>query len=255
MAMQLVMVLVSTILFLGIAGLAVAWALLKGLKPRTAIAAGTAVLLLYMASDLLLDISNQKKDLAATIQYSFDEMWKMESRAMAENKIPQAQIEQEKKNTEKFYLLFFPALSAISCLFIGFMAYYAVSAFLSRVTSRVPRPIPFRDWMVPDFLVFGLIAGGILKVLAGDNRWAEIIGDNLLVFFLSLYALEGLSIISFFFHKWRLSGAFRFITYAAILSYMVYYREAVVLAISAIGVLDIWVNFRKWKTPPLEQAP
>lgn len=245
---------ISTLLLVSVPSLAVAWALLKGLKPRAVLAVGMLALALYLAFGFLADFSGKPAEGVATLRGSYDQMWQARSKALAEEKVPQDQIDQEKVFFERYFFCCLPAWSGLLCLLVGLVSYYALAVLLSRVTARVSKPIPFRDWVVPDFLVFGLIAGGLLKILPVGNPWAEVTADNLLVFFLGLYTLEGFSLVSFFFNRLRMTPAFRVLSLATLLGYMFYYSE-VFLTLCAIGVLDVWFDFRKWKKPSLEQTP
>jgi uncharacterized protein YybS (DUF2232 family) len=149
-------------------------------------------------------------------------------------------IEMMKVITQKYIFWSFPAWAAVSCLVAGLLAYYLASSILSRVTPRVSKPMAFREWAVPEFMVFGLIVGGILKLIFKENSPMDIVGNNLLVFFAALYTLGGLSIVSFFFHKWRLPIFVRILGY-------VFIFQLVFETVCAIGVLDIWFDFRKMK--------
>jgi uncharacterized protein YybS (DUF2232 family) len=255
MALEMIVSFLSTLLMFGVAGMAVAWALLKGLKPRTVLGVGVLALSLYLVCGFLLDVSStkEKDQLFTTIQQSFDKMWTAESQALQDEKVPQDQIDQAKAFYEKYVLWCSPAWSMLICLAIGLLAYYAVSSVLCRITQKVSPPIPFQDWTVPDYLVFGLIIGGVIKVIPFKNEWVGTVGNNLLVFFLGLYALEGFSLVSYFFSKFRLSRALKVLSIVTLVGYLFCYRE-VFFTVSAIGVLDVWFNFRKWKSPPPEVA-
>lgn len=124
-----------------------------------------------------------------------------------------------------------------------------------RVTPKIPRPMRFRDWVLPEPLVFGLVVGGLLKVAQGmlqltpdQSTVVEVIANNLLVLFVGIYAMAGLCIISFFLHKWRLPSIVRFLGYFLLL------LSAGFQIPCALGVLDVWFDFRKLKSPPLEQT-
>jgi uncharacterized protein YybS (DUF2232 family) len=79
----------------------------------------------------------------------------------------------------------------------------------------------------------------------GENSPMDILGNNFLVFFVGLYTLSGLSIVSFFFHKWRLPAAIRILSYLVLLN-------LIFETICCFGVLDVWFDFRKLKSSPKE---
>jgi hypothetical protein len=108
--------------------------------------------------------------------------------------------------------------------------------------------LAFREWVIPEPLVFGVIAAGLLKLIAEENTWKETVGNNLAVFFGGLYILGGLSIVSFFLNKWRVPAVLRFISYAVLL-------PIVWESFCAIGVLDVWLDFRKIKKTAVEGKP
>lgn len=256
MAIQMLLSFFSTLLMLGVAGVAVAWALLRGLKPRTVIGVGVSALTLFLATGFLLELSvskDRQKAFAPFTEY-LDQEWKAEYKAMLEDNVPQDQIEMEKAFREKYIVWCVPAWSIFSCLLIGLVAYYLVSSLLSRITKRVSPPIPFRDLTVPEWLIFGLIIGGIIKVIPFENHWMEVVGNNLLVFFLGLYALSGFSLLSFLFHKLRLVNAFRLLILATVLGLFFGAIFTVITVVCIfLGVLDVWLNFRKRK-PALPEA-
>ena len=98
-------------------------------------------------------------------------------------------------------------LVRLSCPITWFPLFSAGSAPAS------PSPCLFRQWVIPEPLVFGFIAGALLKIsvkflsLPEDN-WVDILGSNLLVFFGSLYIMGGFSIIAYYLQKWKVSFGF-----------------------------------------------
>ena len=73
---------------------------------------------------------------------------------------------------------------------------------------------------------------------------AKIIGLNTLIVLLFLYLLQGLSIVQFFFRKKNIPRYLRALFYALIVLY-----QYLLVFISAIGLFDIWVDFRKMNRP------
>lgn len=237
----------------GMAGLAVSWALLRDYNPRIAVLAGAVTVALYMGALFTFAISTEKQDVMAGLKRSFDQVWTIKAQSLADLKATPAEIAREEQIFQKYVFLALPAWMAVTCLTLGLIAYYAVSAFLSRITRRVAHPIPFRGWVFPEYLVFGLIVGGMLKVLSKENSLFDIIGNNFLVFFGCLYTLGGLSIVSFFLKKWFLSTGLRTLSYVVIFSYIVTLQQ-LFNPICVIGILDVWFDFRRLNAPPPEPA-
>ena len=146
---------------------------------------------------------------------------------------------------KKYFLFCLPAWILSGSLFAGFLAYYLVSSIGARFIPRIAAPKPFWQWMVPEPMIFGLILGGVVKLFSPENSLLETIGDNLLVLFLAIYTFAGLTITSFFFRKWR------FPTFARLLCYVLLF-EITFNAVCILGVLDIWLDFRKLKKPSVE---
>ncbi len=137
-------------------------------------------------------------------------------------------------------------ISFLRGLFQGawFSDFWLITWFLSslpELTTRVPKAMAFQEWVIPEPLVFGLIVAGILKIVAGEKIWLDILGSNLLVFFSVVYVLGGFSIVSFFLHKWRLPATVRVLSYLILV-------QLPLDTVCALGVLDIWFDFRKLKT-------
>ena len=251
--LEILIQLVQMAILFGMAGLAVSWALLKNHNPRFAVLAGAVTVALYMGALFTLAVSTQKQDVVAGLQNSFDQVWKIKAQSMADLKATPAEIENEQRIFQKYVFLALPAWMAVTCLTLGLLAYYLVSFFLARITQRVAGPIPFRGWVVPEYLVFGLIVGGMLKVMSKENSLVDIVGNNFLVFFGCLYTLGGLSIVSFFLKKWFLSPGLRTLSYVVIFSYIVTLQQ-LFNPICLIGILDVWFDFRRLNAPPPEPA-
>lgn len=248
-AIELLGELVITFFFLGMASLTAAWALLRKMPPRSAVLFGTLTVLLLTTALFLLGLLGQKQDLWTVLSdyfggRSFDEHWKRYTEGMAKSGVLSVdRLEPFKESYQKYFYWALPAWVCIRSLVEGLLAYYLASLVFSRITPRVPKPLSFRLWLLPEPLIFGLIGAAMLKLWAPENGWADILGDNLLVLFLGLYALAGLSIVAFFFDKWQLRPIFRLAAYGLVFAFAFD-------AVFCLGVLDVWFDMRKIKTPP-----
>jgi len=95
----------------------------------------------------------------------------------------------------------------------------------------------FRDYRNPDLMVWGLIAAGF-SLLASDRMIATP-GLNVLAIVLALYFLQGLAVISTVIARQSIAGVLRVGLYIMLL--MQPYLAALV---AAIGVFDLWGDFR-----------
>jgi len=97
-------------------------------------------------------------------------------------------------------------------------------------------------WKLPDWVVWVVIASGAMMIVPEDI--VKIIGLNTLIVLLFLYLLQGLSIVQFFFRKKNIPRYLRALFYALILLY-----QYLLVFIAALGLFDIWVDFRKMDRP------
>ncbi len=232
--------------FFLITSLASAWALLRKFKPRQVVLTGASAMVLMALAVSILNRPDPKENALVSFQQyftdkRFEEEWQADSQTAVKMGAPLDKLEGFKEDYKKYFYNLLPSWVVSGCLVFGLMAYYLVSFILSRVTTRVPKAMAFQEWVIPEPLVFGLIAAGILKVLAGEKIWLDILGSNLLVFFTVIYILGGFSIVSFFLHKWRLPVTVRFLSYLILV-------QLPLDTVCALGVLDVWFDFRKLKT-------
>jgi hypothetical protein len=86
-----------------------------------------------------------------------------------------------------------------------------------------------------------------VKYISGPNSgWIEILADNLLVLFGCLYIMGGFSIISYYLQKWNIPLVFRFPLYLI----LIFLFEP----LFCLGLMDVWMDVRKIKFPPLEKT-
>ena len=235
---------------LGMVALTTSWALLRKWKPRTVVLTGALTKSFITLALFFLPFMGHSSDGWSQVsQYldpkQFEEGWKSTMDSWAKEGVDVSKFEVLKDFSERYVYFSVFAWGAISWLVWGLLAYYAASSILSRITTRVPKAIAFREWIVPEPLIFGLIAGGVLKLLAKDDGPLDILSDNLLVFFVGLYTLGGFSIVSFYLTKWRLPKILRVVSYVFIFWFTFF-------SVCSLGILDVWFDFRKLKTPPPE---
>jgi uncharacterized protein YybS (DUF2232 family) len=111
---------------------------------------------------------------------------------------------------------------------------------LSRVASRVRLPVylgDFRKYRNPEPLVWVLIVAGF-GMLAQQNL-VYLAALNLLIIICTLYAVQGLAVISHYFRKFAVP---RFVRLIACL--LLILQPFMLLAVAALGVFDLWGDFR-----------
>ncbi|HXY62682.1 MAG TPA: DUF2232 domain-containing protein [Nitrospirota bacterium] len=92
-------------------------------------------------------------------------------------------------------------------------------------------------WHAPDAWVWGLIAA--LAILVVPNETSRYIGWNLAIIFAVVYLAQGTAIVEFYLKKLRIRPFMRGLILALILA-----MPSLVFAI-ALGIVDIWADFRK----------
>ena len=179
----------------------------------------------------------------AYIAKSFRESMELSAQMGAQSE----QIALMKNNIEmvvRYLLYVFPALSLIG---IAFMVW--LNILLGRVFFLVNR-MTYPDfgeltkWKAPDGIVWLLIIAGaailIPSVIGLKSLGMVVMGLNILIVVLFIYFLQGLAIVEFFFKTRQVPRLLRFLFY-----FIIMIQQYLVLVLSAAGLFDLWVDFRR----------
>ena len=97
-------------------------------------------------------------------------------------------------------------------------------------------------WKAPEKIVWLLIAaGGTLLI---PQALVKFIGLNILIICLFIYLAEGISIIGFFLKVKKVPILFRVMLY-----FLILVQQYLLLLIVALGLFDLWADFRKFIRP------
>jgi uncharacterized protein YybS (DUF2232 family) len=110
----------------------------------------------------------------------------------------------------------------------------------------IPDKPSLAEWHAPDLWVWGLIV--TLGLLALPGAAINIIGMNLALVFLLVYTAQGAALVEFWLRKAKITVVWRSFAHAIILT-----LPPLIAVVIALGVVDIWADFRKVRTS--EQAP
>ena len=135
-----------------------------------------------------------------------------------------------------FLLQVTPALLIITAMTTVWLNMLLGQWLINRqLPSRSKWP-PFRHWRLPESLIWLIIGGGIVAIIPIEGT--STIGKNVLIAVGGLYFFQGIAVLAKLFAKWSIPKPMRAFLFAiAIL------QGAGFVALAALGVADIWVNF------------
>jgi uncharacterized protein YybS (DUF2232 family) len=134
-----------------------------------------------------------------------------------------------------------PSLAAVSTLFVAWTNLIAARPIMERQGLAFPDFGHLNHWRAPESLIWGVIGCGLIIFLPATD--IRLIGVNGLLVLLTIYFMQGIAIVSFFFEKKKLPRAIRVVLYM-----MVALQQLFLLVIICIGLFDMWINFRKIDT-------
>jgi len=133
----------------------------------------------------------------------------------------------------------FPALCVMAALFTMWLNLVAASRLLKSRGVLLPQLSNLSEWSAPAWLVWIFIAAGGLSAVPVNS--VRIPGVNVLLVVSSIYFLQGLAMVSFFFQHKNISPFFRFLAY-----FLIAIQQILMIAIAALGFFNLWVDFRKY---------
>ena len=136
-----------------------------------------------------------------------------------------------------------PALVVASTLFVSWINLLVAKPVLKSHGFFYPSFGSLKHWKAPEFMVWGIIACGLLLLL--PEKTFKFFGLNGLLIMLTIYFFQGIAIVSFYFEKKKFPRMLRFFLYSLIVL-----QQVVLLVIIGLGFFDMWLNFRKLERSP-----
>jgi len=157
----------------------------------------------------------------------------------------QALAEDRLRQAAALMVRLIPGVALAFAFVVGWLNLLAARKFCR--VHRWPFP-PWGDWSLwksPEILVFGFIACGFLLVLPGSAT--RVFALNGLVALGTAYFFQGLAIVVYYFHRWRVPPFFRGMLYVILLV-----QQFATMAMILMGLFDIWLDFRRISRQPAD---
>ena len=147
-------------------------------------------------------------------------------------------------NTARLLLKLAPGLMVGGSLLLAWLNLVMVRAWsLKAKAGGVSERPSLNTWKAPEALVWVLIASGALMVLTGGGLFW--LGANLLMILGAIYFFQGLAVVAFWLELKKAPFVLRLLIYSLV---AVEFMLAIIIA--ALGLFDMWFNFRRLGVKP-----
>ena len=155
--------------------------------------------------------------------------------------ISEDQITVIRENTleiTRFFTDIFPALTLSSAILTVWLNVLAGRSLLRRHIGEFTGFGDLALWKAPEKLVWLLIVSGAMAL--APVQILNTVGMNVLIVCCLIYLFQGMAIASFFFRHKQVPVIFRGLFYV-----LVVVQQYMVILVIAIGLADVWIDFRK----------
>jgi uncharacterized protein YybS (DUF2232 family) len=125
------------------------------------------------------------------------------------------------------------------------MAVMLANLLLLQAWTDLGRHVNLRLWRTPDVLIWALIGAGFAMFL--PSPLVALPARNLFLIILACYFCQGLAIVSYYLERFRLPRGLRIAGYV-----LIAVQHVVTAMVLALGVFDLWGNFRRLSTGPAD---
>lgn len=134
---------------------------------------------------------------------------------------------------------FFPSMLLVGLTFITWINAIAARYLFRRAGIDCSFFEDLSRWKVPDHIIwlFIIAVGAILIPL----KEVQVTGLNIMIPLIFTYFLQGLAIISYFFRQKMVPPPLRAMVYIFTFTF-----QYIPIAVSALGLFDLWIDFRKY---------
>ncbi len=137
---------------------------------------------------------------------------------------------------ETLLMEFPPALAITSFLMIWINLFMLLRLNPKKLREKLGLEIAyFRRWKAPEFLIWPTLFCGFLQIVEFGVYSQVALGG--FKFLMAIYALQGLSVLSFLFEVWRVGPLFRILGFVMVIVLML-------PLLLGIGFFDLWFDFR-----------
>ncbi len=143
----------------------------------------------------------------------------------------------------QFITLVIPGILVTGSLMTALLNFLVVRVILRRLGEEVEPIPPFRQWQLPWYFIWGIIAG-LALLLVGDyygNQLWKTIGINILYIYFPILLLTGLTVLAHFNHHLNIP---RWIKIVLVIVLLLNFPFAMIL-IASIGLFDPLLNYRR----------
>lgn len=141
-----------------------------------------------------------------------------------------------------FFTIISPSVVLVSIAFTLWLNLLGARILFHKNGIAYPDFGDLTRWKTPDWLIWlVIISGASIMLPITETQYAAM---NVLLVCFFAYFLQGFSILSFFFTRKRVPIFIRFLVYGIIVV-----QQYILLFLIALGVFDLWCDFRKYGAP------
>ncbi len=209
--------------------------------PKIIVAACIAALVLN-AVTLYMFGREEKGNFVETLEKGIKENFEQSMKQYKDRGITEDQMKwlSESLNTMVPWLArLFPSIIIVATAIIIWLNLILAKQFLYARLRQIPPPLQnLTRWKAPDGLVWIVISAGFGAFLPAHN--IKILSYNVLLIMAAVYFFQGLAILGFYFETKKTPKSIRFLVY-----FFIFFQQILTIAVSIIGFVDVWANFRK----------
>ena len=213
-------------------GMRRAWSLEKTIGLASLLVFLSGALLFW--SNLAVDAGGVFKSLEEGLQKAISATLKQYAGVSADT----LTLEESLKNVIPMVVRLLPGASLASALLTSWLNLLVAKRFCTVRGLPLPAWDPWVQWRAPEMLVWAVIVSGFALLLPIQHL--KLVAMNVLVVLGTIYLLQGLAIITFYFERWRLPRILRAIFYGFLVL-----QQFASLGAVLLGFFDMWFDFRR----------
>lgn len=133
-----------------------------------------------------------------------------------------------------------PAKIIQEILIVTWVSVLLVKPLVSKKGMPYPNFGQLKTWKAPEILVWGFIGSAIMMFLPSTPFM--LMGTNSILILLTIYFFQGIAVFSFYFDKINLPRFFKYYLFGFV---FIFLHELLILFVGIVGLIDIWLDFRK----------